>query len=144
MISHLGGQFAVFLGRDLGPLLRWELHLLVLGLVALPLTRRLIPFRLDGGYPFAKALGVILPAYALWLAGSFGLGSFRPLPAWGAVALVGLCSAAVSRARPLARPLPWKAILAEELVFFAALTAWTFIRGFQPAIEGLEIGRAHV
>ena len=138
MISHLGGQFVVFLGRDLGPLLRWELHLLVLGLVALPLTRRLIPFRLDGGYPFAKALGMVLSTYVLWFAGSFGLGTFRLLPAWGAVALVGLCSVAVSRARPLARPLPWKAILAEELVFFAALTAWTFVRGFQPAIEGLE------
>ncbi len=147
MISHLFEQFAVFLGRDLGVLLRWELHLLLLGLAALPLTRRLLPFRLDGGYPFAKVLGMILPTYALWLTGHLGMGTFRLLPAWSAVAFVGVCSAVAVRFLPLdhapgwheeVRSLPWQGILAEELLFFAALTLWAFVRGFQPAIEGLE------
>ncbi len=32
----------------------------------------------------------------------------------------------------------WKLILAQELIFFVCLTFWSFVRGFEPRIEGLE------
>ena len=52
------------------PLLLWWLVVQLLGLAALPLTWRLFA-RLPGhGYPLAKALGLLLVSYLLWLGAS--------------------------------------------------------------------------
>ncbi|HEX9117652.1 MAG TPA: hypothetical protein VGA61_16400, partial [Anaerolineae bacterium] len=53
--------------------LSWWLAIQLCGVLALPLAWRLFA-RLPGrGYPFAKALGLLLASYVLWLGASFHL-----------------------------------------------------------------------
>ncbi len=71
----------------------WWLAIQLCGVLALPLAWRLFA-RLPGrGYPFAKALGLLLASYILWLGASFHIlpndlgGSVIALLALGALAL---------------------------------------------------------
>ena len=51
----------------------WYLLIFVLGLAAYPLVRRALPGLKDGGYPFARLVGMLLLAYGTWLVGSAGI-----------------------------------------------------------------------
>ena len=53
--------------------LAWYAVLTVLGLSAWPILRLALPGLSDGGYPFARTLGLLLLSYFVWLAGSWGI-----------------------------------------------------------------------
>lgn len=131
------------------PVILWWLVIQLLGLVALPLTWRLFA-RLPGrGYPFAKALGLLLVSYLLWLGASFGL-----LPNdLGGVILALFVVAGVSawlgrdawrRSPDGVQPLlvwlranRWL-VLATELLFLAIFAGWAVFRAYTPDIAGTE------
>jgi hypothetical protein len=79
--------------------LNWWFCLLIPGLFALPLTTRLSARQFDGAYPLAKVLGLVLPAYAVWLLSSLHVAPFSRGTVFAAVAaLPGLtvaCNAAL-------------------------------------------------
>ncbi len=54
-------------------LMIWYLFILILGLVTYPIVRLALPGLGDGGYPFARTLGLVLLGYVAWIAGSLGV-----------------------------------------------------------------------
>jgi YYY domain-containing protein len=127
----------------------WWLVVQLLGLAALPLAWRLFA-RLPGrGYPLAKALGLLLVSYILWLGAILHL-----LPNRGGGAVVALLIVAAASwwlgrtgwqrdavgLRPLAVWLRahWRTVLATELLFALVFGAWAAFRAFNPDIAGTE------
>ncbi len=127
----------------------WWLVIQLLGLAALPLTWRLFA-RLPGrGYPFAKALGLLLVSHVLWLGAIFHL---LPNDLGGtavALFLVAGASAWLGRdawrrgadgVRPLVawlRDNRWL-VLATELLFLVVFAGWAVFRAYNPEISGTE------
>jgi YYY domain-containing protein len=54
-------------------LIIWYLFIFLLGLVAYPLARLVMPGLEDRGYPLSRALGLVLVGYLAWLGGSIGI-----------------------------------------------------------------------
>ncbi|MGQ9840933.1 MAG: DUF2298 domain-containing protein [Anaerolineae bacterium] len=129
--------------------LLWWFVIQLMALAVWPLAWQLFG-RLPGrGYPFAKALGLLLVSYLLWLGASL-----RVLPNHqGGIVTALLAVAAVSfwlgRAgwqvdaggrRPL---LLWLReqrglVIATELLFLAVFVAWAALRAYNPEIAGTE------
>ncbi|HNR96235.1 MAG TPA: DUF2298 domain-containing protein [Anaerolineae bacterium] len=120
----------------------WWLILLLLGLVALPLTLRLFRFLPDRGYAFARPLGLLLTGYVLWLGGSLGLLSNGRLAMMGIIALLAAVSLWIWRRdgaelRQFLRD-NRGLILATELVFLLAFAGWALVRAYNPEISATE------
>lgn len=115
------------------PVIVWLALIEILGLIAFPLA--FITFRAlaDRGYIFAKVLGLLLPAWIVWLFASFHIAPFARWSIGLAIALVALASVviAINRGRDL-----WSwvrsnrnTILVEEflfLIFFGIFLAIRF------------------
>ncbi len=129
--------------------LSWWFVVQLMALAAWPLTWQIFR-RLPGrGYPFAKALGLLLVSYLLWLGASLRL---LPNDQGGILAAL-LAVAAISwwlgragwRAgadgqRPL---LVWLReqrglVIATELLFLIVLAGWAAFRAYNPDIAGTE------
>jgi len=122
--------------------LAWWLIAQVLGLVALPVTRRILRCLPDAGYAFSKTVGLLLASYLLWLGASTGL----LVNDQGGVFLVVLFlagGAALLEIRHIQESLIgtlrnfWsvqrRRILAVEILFFLALVGWTLLRAYAPS-----------
>lgn len=128
---------------DLPVIATWWIYLFGLGLFFLPLTRKIFRPFFDQGYLFSKVLGIAISAYLVWL-----LASLKILPFFREsillVLTIGLVANLWLATRDKTKPSPWKdkqfwtILIGEELLFFLGLTAWSWVRGFQPDIQGLE------
>ena len=129
--------------------LRFWLVLELLGLIALPLAWRLFRARPDMSLAFAKALGLLLVGYVLWLGASFGL--LRNDLGGVIIALLTVLAASLWLARPGfqrdetgQRPLladlrqNWRYWLGVELLFLLAMAGWAAFRAYNPDIAGTE------
>lgn len=127
----------------------WWLVIQLFALAALPLAWTLFA-RLPGrGYPFAKALGLLLVSFLLWLGASFRVlpnavgGILAALLAVTALS-VWLGRAGLSRGAGGERPLfgwlrgHWRLVLATELLFLLVLAGWAAFRAYNPDISGTE------
>ena len=129
----------------------WWLVIQIFALAALPLGWRLFG-RLPGrGYPLAKALGLLLVSYVLWMGATIHL---LPNTVGGiavALLIVAVLSIWLGReglrrgdgetgARPLIAWLRshWPLILATELLFALVFVAWAVFRAYNPEIAGTE------
>lgn len=117
----------------------WYIVLFALGIIFTPITRRLFPKFYDYGYPFAKAIGLLLLSYAL-----FTLSTLKILQ-FDMIGIVAVIAIGIVVNYKLYKKFDFKKnkkrlyfLIAEEIVFFLALLAWTYIRSHQPAIRGLE------
>ncbi len=120
----------------------WYLLLTVIGLLALPITLRLLRFLPDRGLGVSRHIGLLLASYAFWLLCSLGL--LENTRASIALVLVGLGAvslviwlrrreelrAALSRIKP--------ALLAEELLFGLAFLGFCLFRAYSPDIAATE------
>ncbi len=115
-------------------------------LASFSLVPALLLFRTlpDRGYGFAKALGLLVPAYALWLLAWTGFLPNSRATVFGVVLLAGVASAYVAIRKRLVRPLwaflreNWRVVLATETVFAAAFFAFALLRAYHPDIAGTE------
>ena len=130
-------------------ILSWWLVLQLFTLAVLPLAWRLFA-RLPGrGYPLAKALGLLLVSYLLWLGATLHV---LPNSLGGAVAALLIVVGTswwlgrdgwrrdADGVRPLAawlRANRWL-VLATELLFLLVLAGWAAFRAFNPDIAGTE------
>lgn len=130
--------------QDFFTIFYWWLLLLGLGLLFLPLNSFLFQRFWDRGWVFSKILAIITISYL-----AFFLGWLRLLPFYReTIFLIILLIVLVNlwwlnrrkNQESLREALKshWRIFLFEELLFFLALAFWSFIRGFQPDIEGLE------
>ncbi len=112
----------------------------IFNLIGLPIAFRLLKNLPDRGYAFARALGLLLTGYLLWLAGSFGL-LHNNLGGTGlamlAVAGLGLWWQAQHKKDSLRdwlkAHLPY--VLTVETLFALALVGWAVFKSYNPAIE---------
>jgi len=165
---------------DLSVVFRWWLYLFGLGLIFLPLTRKLFANFFDQGYLFSKVLAILFSSYLVWLLASLKILPFFQETIWLVLILGILFNLWLSKkntnhqpsttnhparhASPAGQGLParlpsearrpgalsgWQGeagrqslvtstLVFEELLFLAALVFWSYIRGLQPDIQGLE------
>jgi YYY domain-containing protein len=121
-------------------LLIWWIAIQLLGLAGLPAAAFLFRALPDRGYPFAKALGLLLTGYLAWLLAMLSLAPFgAPLLAVCALAVLGL-GLLLQRGRrgALAAALRahWPAILAYEAIFAAALVFLAVLRSHDGGFVG--------
>ncbi len=124
--------------QDLTIILKWWLFIAGIGLIFLPLTKKVFANFFDQGYLFAKVLGILFSSYFVWLFASLKILPFNQLT----ILLVLILGVAVNflifrKNRSISRPL-LIIFLLEEIMFLVTLIGWSLIRGFQPDIQGLE------
>jgi len=141
MIESLRVLDVFFLHNGFTMVILWWLTLLSIGVAFLPLTLRLFKGFYDGGYLFARLLGLLLSSYLVWLASSLGFTSLTRAAALGAL-LAGaaanyLLPGALTEVRALFHEKK-REILLQEYLFLAAFLAWALIRSMKPEINGLE------
>jgi len=137
------------MGTDIWIVIRWWGALFLVGSIAYPFTKQLFRDWSDHGYLFAKAVGMALVTYLVYLAGMFRIFPFTQATVFGAMGLVflgGLWLEARNNRKGTARkaesvsriffhiPL----LIAEELFFFGMLLLWSWVKGHEPSIHGLE------
>ena len=117
----------------------WWLTIFLVGTVLLPLTFLIFKNFADRGYIFSKVLGILLSTYLIWLLGSLHLLPFYKM----SLVLVLMALAIINlyifgKNKDAFFRLPWKWIVIEEIFFFASICLWSFVRGNEPSIRGLE------
>ncbi len=120
--------------------LQWYLTLLVIGLIFTPLTKKIFKsFSFDFGYPFAKTLGIILLSYFVFVLGIVKILPFDRLALIFSLCLFAIINWIIFKNKKLPpTPYPLPPIILEEFLFLFCLFFWTFIRGQEPSIHGLE------
>jgi YYY domain-containing protein len=142
---------------DIYMVLIWWGVLFLIGAAAYPITRNLFSSWFDRGYLFAKAVGLVIVSYIIWLGGSLKILPFTVGSAAAVTAVmfaVGLIIDKIIRVQGLAvdgnRPPENKnpasvngkhvffTYLFKELFFLLALGFWAWIKAHEPSIHGLE------
>ncbi len=129
------------LRADFFVFLRFYAVVFVIGLSAFLLLARLFEGFSDGGWLFAKAIGLGLCGWVTWLLSSVRILPFRMFGCLAGIAAVLVLGAAVCirKHRMGARlSLLWGRMLASELIFLAFFLLWSYLRGFNPAASGTE------
>jgi len=120
----------------------WWFLLFGLGVIFLPLTWFFFRKFFDLGYPFSKIIAILLVSYFVWLTGSLHILPFSALIIWLVILILVLGNIFLARKfrKEITQSIKshWQILVFEEIIFFTALAFWSFIRGFQPNIEGLE------
>ena len=123
-------------------LLIWWLVLEAIGVLALPLTLRLLRFLPDRGLGFARHVGLLVGGYLFWMLVSLGVLQNTVAGALVALALLGALSMAAWRREGHAL---WaflqrqrRLIITTEALFMVALAAMAFLRAYNPEIAATE------
>ena len=135
-----GGTWSeIFNPNDLAnqiPVIVWLVMIEILGWLAFPIA--FVAFRAlaDRGYIFAKALGILLPAWGVWLLASYHVAQFNRASILLVIALVAIANALIAwrHARELRAFLREQraVILVEEIAFLVFFGAFLFIRYGNP------------
>jgi uncharacterized membrane protein len=134
----------VFLKADFFPFLRWWLSVLVLGVLFLPLTRKMFSSFHDGGYLFSKVIGIASSGYLMWLLSSLKILKFTEVSCYivliGCLILNGIIYLKSKKEEKMSL-MDSKYVfpmMAEEVLFLFLFLLWVYIRGFRPEAHGTE------
>ena len=130
---------------DLLTTFQWWLYLFGIGLVFLPLTKKIFANFFDHGYLFSKVLGILFTSYLVWLLASLKILPFYQESVW-LILIFGILlnmwlgnkDKLTNLKRSTINNQQLTIYFFEELLFFSALVFWSYVRGFQPDIQGLE------
>ena len=120
--------------------LRWWGAIFLVGAAAFPLAKQLFSTWYDHGYVFAKAVGL---AVVGWIVLAVGMARIAPftsttvLMVIAAMFVLGIATHASNAEKTTNRVSGW-VIVGEELFFFLALCAWSWVKAHEPSIRGLE------
>lgn len=127
---------------DFTTILYWWVFLFGIGAIFFPLTCLLFRNFFDRGYALSKILGILVVSYMIWLLGSLKILPFSVETIW----LVLIFAIGINffiaknkslKLKPGIKKL-WKVLVFEEILFLVTLSFWSFVRGYQPDIQGLE------
>lgn len=145
--SYLGMKY---LGsEDFTHVLRWWLTLLVIGVAFQPFCILLFRHFQDGGWMFAKTIGIAVSGWLLWFLSSIHVLKFTRTNCILCVVL--LCAGGFlfyyftegrknrkNRMTGLYTPDRLCSIMAVETIFFAFLIFWCYLKGISPDANGTE------
>ncbi|MBI3379537.1 DUF2298 domain-containing protein, partial [Candidatus Gottesmanbacteria bacterium] len=118
----------------------WWLTIFVVGSIFLPITTSIFRKFIDRGYIFTKVVGILISSYLMWLLGSLHLLPFTKLTL--IVILLGLSLLSMylmsKKNKDDAKSVPWRWYIFEEILFFTALSFWSYVRAAEPSIRSLE------
>ncbi|MBR6556793.1 MAG: hypothetical protein IKT60_05105 [Clostridia bacterium] len=132
---------------DLLRILRWWLLFLSYGIVALPACWLLFRRFADKGYSFARIIGYVGTAYLMFVTARLHVLKFSYLSViLCAVILICVEIAIFARRKDLAEEMTaWfrsrdfrRHAICEELIFFALLAFWAYLRAHNPDLNSLE------
>lgn len=121
---------------------QWYIFLLILGLSFFPFATLVFGrFFPDRGYPFAKTIAILFVSYTVLVSATAKILPFSStsltliLAGWLTVSLL-VAKSTLRRSDFSRRTLIL--IVAEEALFLLGFLAWTYVRGQEPSIRGLE------
>lgn len=135
------------MGADFFAFFKWWTVILILGAGFYPLASYIFRSFRDRGYIFGKALGILIPGYAVWILCSFHISRFRTPAVW---LITILCIAVCwgipfylnkrnkSEKRAFIKDIPYRTIITEEALFFLCFLVFTFIKAHNPDAYGTE------
>lgn len=127
------------MGQDFWIVLPWWGTLFLVGAVAWPLTKKLFAGWHDEGYLFSKAVGMALISWIVYALGTIRILPFVHATIFLSLFIVFLTGIAFSTKNHTFAPWRTFVIMAiEELFFLGALLFWSWIKGHEPSIRGLE------
>ncbi len=125
---------------DFHYIIQWWIPIFLIGIIFFPLTSLVFRKFVDHGYLFAKVIGFALTSYSL-----FVLGVFKILPLNFLSAILILWIFAVinflifkKNKINLKKSVNFKLLIFEELLFLGGIIVWSYVRGHEPSINGLE------
>ena len=124
-------------------LILWYLLILLLGLLAFPVTYKFLPGLSDRGYTLARTLGLLIWSYLFWLLGSLGLlqndigGEIFALLLLAGIGIWAFRSLDGAELRAWFRQ-QRRVILVTEVLFLVAFMGWAVVRSANPEITGTE------
>lgn len=126
--------------NDLLYIFVWWGIIFYIGITFFPLTIKIFPTFFDKGYIFSKILGLILVSYTLWVFSSLKI---LPFTTSNIILVIGLFLVInifiLLKFNLLRLIIPRiRYFLFEEIIFILGLITWSFVRGFEPSIQGLE------
>ncbi len=112
---------------------------LVVGFTCLPLTTSIFSNFFDRGYIFSKILGIAIVSYLIFILGIFHILPFNQINSILALGLFLAINLFIGKNNflKILRG-KWKIFILEEFIFLSTLLVWSFVRGHQPDIHGLE------
>lgn len=126
--------------NDLYYLIQWWLVLFITGFFLYPFTAKFFPLFKDKGYAFGKIIGVVFVGYSVYILGLLRILRFSASNIYIIFILISIITIFLSRNR--LKQLYTKRIVSllvlEEIIFFLALLGWSYVRGHNPEIYGLE------
>ncbi len=127
---------------DIPYVLKWWLIFFAIGIVFLPLTVSIFSNFFDKGYIFSRILGIAILSYIVFLLGVLKLLPFQ-IPTIIFVSVICfITNVFIAKQTQFLTKLNlkknWGIYFIEETIFLAALLFWSYVRGFQPDIHGLE------
>lgn len=134
----------VFLKEDFLSFFRWWLLIFVLGIIFLPLTRKMFSTFHDGGYLFSKVIGIALSGYLMWLLSSLKILKFTEVSCYIVLTLCLIFNGILflyskkEEKKTLLDPNHLFPMIAEEVLFLFLFLLWAYIRGFKPEAYGTE------
>jgi YYY domain-containing protein len=129
------------MGNDFWIVFRWWGTLFLVGAVAFPITKKLFSSWFDKGYIFSKAIGMALITFLVYLAGIVHLFPFTVLSIIWAMVVVFIAGVAIRGTGDKSKAISKRELLkifAEEVFFFSALLFWSWIKGHEASVHGLE------
>ncbi len=121
---------------------QWYFFLLVLGLIAFPVTKKIFGSFFDVGYSFSKSVGLLVISYATLVLAMYHILPFSRGGLFFLTGLLGLVGAYLLRKqdrKTLTLPRnPLILIIFQEILFIACLFFWAAVRGQEPSVHGLE------
>jgi len=113
--------------------LQWYVLLLALGIIFLPLTKKLFGSFVDHGYPFSKTIAILLVSYSVFVLGVLKLLPYSWLGIVAVTVVLGYLNWRVRKKIQIT-----KIIVFEEALFLVSFLFLSYIRGQEPSIHGLE------
>jgi len=124
-------------------LILWYILISLLGLLAFPLTYKLLPGLVERGYTLARTLGLLIWSYIFWIFGSLGLLQNDIGSELIALMLLAVLGIWVFRSLNRDDIRSWfreqrGMILVVEVLFLVAFMGWAVVRSANPEITGTE------
>ena len=121
----------------------WWFMVLAIGLIFMPITGSLFSRFRDGGWIFAKVIGIFVSGYIMWVLSCLHILKFYSRNCILVLAICLLGNVAVflrNYQKGLYNHLKWslKLIIIEEVLFFFIFGIWTYLVCFDPAAYGTE------